>query len=260
VLRITDAASGQFLPLRLPRGTLLHIHAHPPIDPDPGDLTAARVLLLADVLARVAELRGLQAVVTQNTAEPDPKQPADLALIRELLGIRPPEAGDGHTEAPRGADATADVHVLGPDSASLPGIGVRVGAASLSAAVPALATMAALTTEQNLDPLAVRLALLNRPYADPVNLTASACREADATLAHWRGRVAGWAEHPSRPIPADSRTQAEAHLDADLATAEVLGMLRRLEAEPAVPDGAKFETFIYLDRILGLHLARDVGR
>jgi hypothetical protein len=33
-----------------------------------------------------------------------------------------------------------------------------------------------------------------------------------------------------------------------------------VENDPAVPPGARFETFAYLDRILGLDLARRVGR
>jgi cysteinyl-tRNA synthetase len=36
--------------------------------------------------------------------------------------------------------------------------------------------------------------------------------------------------------------------------------LRELEREETVPPGSKFETFAYLDRLLGLDLARDVGR
>ena len=37
-------------------------------------------------------------------------------------------------------------------------------------------------------------------------------------------------------------------------------MLRRLEKDDAVAPGARFETFAWADRLLGLDLARDVGR
>jgi hypothetical protein len=39
----------------------------------------------------------------------------------------------------------------------------------------------------------------------------------------------------------------------------VLRVLRRVETDPGLPDGARFETYAYADRFLGLHLARDVG-
>jgi hypothetical protein len=39
----------------------------------------------------------------------------------------------------------------------------------------------------------------------------------------------------------------------------VLRVLRRVENEPELPDGARFETYVYADRLLGLDLARDLG-
>jgi hypothetical protein len=39
-----------------------------------------------------------------------------------------------------------------------------------------------------------------------------------------------------------------------------LTLLRDLAEDASVPAGAKFETFVYTDRILGLDLARDIGR
>jgi hypothetical protein len=35
---------------------------------------------------------------------------------------------------------------------------------------------------------------------------------------------------------------------------------QRLGADPGVPAGVKFETFLYTDRILGLDLPRDIAR
>jgi hypothetical protein len=46
----------------------------------------------------------------------------------------------------------------------------------------------------------------------------------------------------------------------DLDTVSALALMRGLEADPDVPAGAKFETFLYADRILGLDLPRDIGR
>jgi hypothetical protein len=51
-----------------------------------------------------------------------------------------------------------------------------------------------------------------------------------------------------------------AALDDDLDTPAALRTLAALAADPVIPDGSKFETFAHLDRILGLDLAREVGR
>ena len=45
----------------------------------------------------------------------------------------------------------------------------------------------------------------------------------------------------------------------DLDTAGVLRVLRDVETAPDLPDGARFETYAYADRLLGLDLARDLG-
>ena len=50
-----------------------------------------------------------------------------------------------------------------------------------------------------------------------------------------------------------------AAFDDDLDTPRALQVLRRLE-KADVPDGAKFETFAWADRLLGLDLARQVGQ
>jgi cysteinyl-tRNA synthetase len=45
----------------------------------------------------------------------------------------------------------------------------------------------------------------------------------------------------------------------DLDTPRALQVLRRLEKDASVPDGAKFETFAWADALLGLDLVRLVG-
>jgi hypothetical protein len=47
---------------------------------------------------------------------------------------------------------------------------------------------------------------------------------------------------------------------SDLDTPSALALLSGLAPDTGVPAGAKFETFVYADRILGLDLPRDVGR
>jgi hypothetical protein len=45
----------------------------------------------------------------------------------------------------------------------------------------------------------------------------------------------------------------------DLDVPGVLRALRDVESDPELPDGARFETYVHADRILGLDLARDLG-
>ncbi|OSC53016.1 hypothetical protein B5181_38275, partial [Streptomyces sp. 4F] len=92
-----------------------------------------------------------------------------------------------------------------------------------------------------------------------VRLDPAALDEARATLARWRRAVAAWARQPSRPVPGEVRDRLRAAWEDDVDAPGVLRVLRRVETDPGLPDGARFETYAYADRFLGLHLARDVG-
>ena len=52
---------------------------------------------------------------------------------------------------------------------------------------------------------------------------------------------------------------AQAAFD-NLDTAAAIALLRSLAGDESVPDGAKFETFLYVDRVLGLDLPSDIGK
>ncbi|GII80173.1 cysteine--tRNA ligase [Sphaerisporangium rufum] len=114
--------------------------------------------------------------------------------------------------------------------------------------------------EAGLDPLAVRLALLEHRYRQQMNLTWDTLRAADRTLRRWRRRVAEWAESPSRPMSAPHAERAMAAFDDDLDTPAALRVLRELERDEQVAPGSRFETFLHLDQVLGLDLAAEVGR
>nr|WP_306970901.1 hypothetical protein [Streptomyces afghaniensis] len=109
------------------------------------------------------------------------------------------------------------------------------------------------------DPAVLRLALFSRHHNAPLRLEADVLQEAEATLARWRGAVARWARRPSRPVPDDVRGRLRAAWDDDLDVPRVLDVLRGVENEPDLPDGARFETYAYADRLLGLELTRDLG-
>jgi len=110
------------------------------------------------------------------------------------------------------------------------------------------------------DPLALRLFYLTGRYRQQMNLTWDALAGADRRLARWRTRVAEWAESPSAPMDAGTVARVTAAFDDDLDTPTALVVLGELEKDDAVAPGAKFETFAWVDRLLGLDLARDVGR
>jgi cysteinyl-tRNA synthetase len=114
--------------------------------------------------------------------------------------------------------------------------------------------------DRGIDPLAGRLALLEHRYRQQMNLTWDAVAPADRTLRRWRERVADWACSPSKPMSARHVSDITAAFEDDLDTPAALRGLRKLEKDGAIPPGSKFETFAHIDQLLGLDLARDVGR
>ncbi|MFJ5265394.1 hypothetical protein ACIQAC_33505 [Streptomyces sp. NPDC088387] len=221
------------------------------------DSSSLRVLLVADLLVRALELGGTP-VWALLRAE---RQPAELRAGAAALGIRPfEEAGEsglgaelapgaGSGQAPGlGLGEAQVLHVAAADEAPAPG-GALLAVAPVSPAGPPAGT----------DPSVLRLALLSTRRNVPVRLDAATLEEAHDTLARWRGAVAGWARQPSRPIPEEVRTRLRSAWEDDLDVPGVLRVLRRVEADPDLPEGARFETFAYTDRLLGLELVRDVG-
>lgn len=113
---------------------------------------------------------------------------------------------------------------------------------------------------RGLDPLALRLALMQNRYRQQMNLTWDALDAADATLTRWRTRVAEWATEPSAAMPPDVIGPIVAAIEDDLDIPRAILLLRELEKRTDVSAGAKFELFAYLDRVLGLDLVRQVGQ
>ena len=114
--------------------------------------------------------------------------------------------------------------------------------------------------DRGLDPLALRLAFLEHRYRQQMNLTWDILDAADRTLRRWRQLVAEWACSPSKPVHGPVAAQIAAAFDDDLDTPAALRSLRQLEKDPDVPPGSKFESFAHADQLLGLDLARDIGR
>jgi hypothetical protein len=257
---VPDASTGPRIPAVLARHGLVRVCAHVPAGTF--DLTGLRVLLTADVLARVTELRGLQAFTRWTFTHPAPGQEAIAGRVATELNIHPPAA-------PASSDSRADVKV---EAAACRAEGEDHGAVTIvvasallpSSSGPLLPSSSGLAEghEDMLtgrDALAVRMALLSCSYHEPAELTEVMLANTQVTLGQWRNQVAGWAESPSRPVPGQIIAAYRTALE-QLDTAAILAMLHTVAAESTMAPGAKFETFLHADRVLGLDLASGIGR
>ncbi|GHH26706.1 hypothetical protein [Streptomyces rubradiris] len=252
MLRILDARTGEPVPAAPARRGLTRIEAHA-FGADP---TALRVLLTADLLVRALELGGTP-VWTGLTAPHD--QP-ELRTASTRLAIRPFEFS---RDLASGLGEAQALHVVRRDSAAAVGEGPVVAVAGVewvpeAGGQPAGGGPAVLTALLS-DPSALRLALLAVPRGEPARLDPATLAEAARGLARWRRAVAGWARRPSRPVPGEVRDRLRAAWEDDLDLPAVLGVLREVEGAPGIPDGARFETYAYADRLLALDLVRDLG-
>ncbi|MEV6511313.1 hypothetical protein AB0M61_35040 [Streptomyces sp. NPDC051642] len=239
VLRITDARTGESVQAAPARRGLTRVEAHASgLDP-----TTLRVLLMSDLLVRALELGGTP-VWSLLTGE---HEQAELRAAARALGIRPFEDGG---DLGSGLGEAQVLHVATEGGAGTTG-GVLVAVAPVESPTTDAPDLS--------DPAALRLALLSHPRDLPVRLDADALEEARRTLAHWRGSVADWARRPSRPVPDEVRAELRTAWEDDLNVPEVLRVLRRVETWPELLDGARFETYAYADRLLGLELTRDIG-
>jgi hypothetical protein len=221
-------------------------------------LRALRVLLVADVLVRIAELSGLQVVTVLAAAgRPAPEFDQNVAA----LGLHPAAVAGSAGEAEALLGGRAHVRVAasagwrdGGGNEAVIGVGPADDLTPDGRAGQPNAPGGAAG-----DPLALRLALLWSPYRETVRLTGAALAAAGGTVRRWRHAVATWAAEPSRPIPAGTAHRISVAFDNDLDTAATLDVLLSLESDREVPAGGKFETFAFADRVLGLELVREIG-
>ncbi|MFJ5030110.1 hypothetical protein ACIQB5_18715 [Streptomyces sp. NPDC088560] len=269
MLRILDDRTGEPVPAAPARRGLTRIEAYASgLDP-----TALRVLLTADLLVRALELGGTPVW----TILTSPHQHAELRAAATALAIRPFEdgrdlaSGLGESQAihvtadPAAAVGEGPVMRVAPVRWQTDGQGPQaVGRDAGPASAPAPGTGPTLHSHPALpallqDPEAVRLALLSVPRGEPVRLSPAVLDAAAGRLAQWRRSVAGWARRPSRPVPEAVRGRLRSAWEDDLDLPGVLDVLRDVARDPDLPDGARFETFAYVDRLLALDLARDLG-
>ncbi|OQR62764.1 hypothetical protein B6E66_16935 [Streptomyces maremycinicus] len=249
MLSIIDARTGEPAVAAPVRRGLTRVEAHA----SGYGAGSLRVLLVADLLVRALELGGTP-VWALLSGERDQ---AELRAGATALGMHPFEDGRD-LGAGAGVGEAQILHVV-PEGGPAPD-GVRLAVAPVEGAVPGGLGSDRGTGAADTDLAALRLALLTRPRSEPLRLDADVLGEARDTLVRWRRTVADWARRPSRPVPEDVRGRLRTAWEDDLDLPEVLRVLRWVEdAGPELPDGARFESYAYADRLLGLELTRDVG-
>jgi cysteinyl-tRNA synthetase len=107
---------------------------------------------------------------------------------------------------------------------------------------------------KGLDPLALRLALLENRYRSQMDLTWDSLRAAHATLQRWRNAMTTWGD--SNETLEDPEITAA--LCEDLDTPKALLRLRAVEKDQYLTPQAKREIFNYSDQVLALDLSRAI--
>jgi hypothetical protein len=223
---------------------------------------ALRLLCLADVARRTleeVEARSAQLILVGGGAE--------YRVAARGLGVAVDD-GDGPPGAlamPPAVEALVApaVAVRPVSGAPRPRRTFLVGAVSTgrsSEMSPGLTDSVAALFLGEPDPLALRLSLLRPHPREAITLSAARRHRAAQTLDRWRFKVAGWKEMPVVPAPPDVLEAVHRSLSDALDTGAVLQLLHRMEVDHDVASGAKFSTFVAVDRVLALDLKRMVGR
>ena len=106
---------------------------------------------------------------------------------------------------------------------------------------------------KGLDPLAIRLSLLEHRYRSQMDLTWNSISASHKNLNRIRERMQEWSKS-SGNVDKNYLAQFESALNEDLDTNKVLQLLRTLEKDQTVSSGDKFQTILKFDEVLGLDL------
>jgi cysteinyl-tRNA synthetase len=106
---------------------------------------------------------------------------------------------------------------------------------------------------KGLDPLAIRLSLLEHRYRSQMDLTWNSISASHKNLNRIRERMQEWSKS-SGSVDKNYLAQFESALNEDLDTNKVLQLLRTLEKDETVSPGDKFQTVLKFDEVLGLDL------
>jgi hypothetical protein len=272
VLSLYDTTTREVETVRPGHRRELRVLAVAPALADPGDpdLADLRSWLLPDQLRRTAERRSLVPTVCEVFAPGQTGTEPLAAEVRAALNFYPPAR-----IAPAGEPVERTVEFAGPGT---PAFDVGTGDTGWLAGLDVIRYHAAPTgvvgrsdrhpgprrlsevTARGIDPLTVRLVFMHNRYRAGVEGTWEMLESWDEILTGWRRSVAQWANSPSAAMPARYADAITAAFEDDLMAPMALSELQVLEEDYEVAPGAKFETFAAADRLLGLDLARDIGR
>jgi cysteinyl-tRNA synthetase len=107
---------------------------------------------------------------------------------------------------------------------------------------------------EGLDPLSLRLALMENRYRSQMDLTWESLRAANATLNRWRTAMATWGQ--TKDIREDAETKLA--LSEDLDTPKALLRMRAVEKDQSISPQSKREIFNFADQVLALDLSRAI--
>ena len=108
--------------------------------------------------------------------------------------------------------------------------------------------------ERGLDPLALRLCLLENRYRAQMDLTWAALEAANSTLRRWRTNMAIWGANENQ-LHDEGISEAIAR---DLDTPRALIRMRSIEKDSSISNENKRSIFLFADAILGLDLSRTI--
>ena len=106
---------------------------------------------------------------------------------------------------------------------------------------------------KGLDPLAIRLSLLEHRYRSQMDLTWNSIGASHKNLNRIREKMQEWSKSSGK-LDKNYLAQFESALNEDLDTNKVLQLLRTLEKDENVSNGDKFQTVLKFDEVLGLDL------
>jgi cysteinyl-tRNA synthetase len=107
---------------------------------------------------------------------------------------------------------------------------------------------------EGLDPLSLRLALMENRYRSQMDLTWESLRAANATLNRWRTAMATWGESTGALEDSEVITA----LSEDLDTPKALLRMRAIEKDQSLSPQRKREIFNFADQVLALDLSRAI--
>jgi len=108
---------------------------------------------------------------------------------------------------------------------------------------------------RGLDPLALRLALLENRYRSQIDMTWQTIKAADATLKRWRKAIISWGSSDELKLD----IEIHSYFMNDLETSKALLRLRAIEKDESIGNQDKRAIFLYADQVLGLDLNRTVA-